>query len=60
MLALGASWLFQDSERALRLLPLVENVADQLDDTLLWAKFTTAVQDGIVTVDLLVTVMAAQ
>ena len=60
VLALGDSCPFQDRERAVRLLPLVEKVADQLEVTLLWAKFTTAVHDGMVADDALVTVIAAQ
>jgi hypothetical protein len=54
------SWLFQDSGRAVALLPLVVKFADQLDETLLCAKFTTTVQDGTVTADVLVTVMLVQ
>lgn len=58
--ALGASWPFQDMERAVIVLPLVLKLADHADVVALCARFTTVVHDWIVDVDLLVTVTFAQ
>lgn len=58
--AFGASWPFQDSERAVMVLPLVVKLADQAEVVVLCAKFTTVVHDEIVAADLLVTLTLAQ
>ena len=60
VLAFGDSWPFHDMERAVIVLPLVLKLADQADEIVLCAKFTTVVHDEIVVADLLVTLTLAQ